>query len=222
MLLYLIAWFLLPLIPAYILFRFLPGTGKVESPGGTEGKDKDENKDKVDETNMVKGPLKGLGIKFTGAFAGYLVLFLLSKEVLNDRMKKIEDPKEVWTIKGDIVSLDKKFNAQDEKPAVKIDPLDQVIGNSTFDVKVVAQDDGKGYLDFPKLDFITTNYAIESLPDLDFNKIKRNIDTLYNIDESGSRIIRLKYPLVLKLSVQPPLLPLPGEEIIVDTSFFNN
>jgi len=48
---------LLPLLPAFILFRFLPGSADVE------------------------GPFKGLTIKLGGAFAGYIVAVLLSWQV---------------------------------------------------------------------------------------------------------------------------------------------
>jgi hypothetical protein len=222
-LIYLIAWFVLPLIPAFLLFKFLPSTGKIETPGKTEGANEDEIAAKIEETAKVQGPLKGLGIKFGGAFAGYLVLFLLAKEVLNDRMKKKDDSKEVWTIKGNIVSADGRYSAQAEKPALKIDPLDQVIKDRTFTARVVAEDDGRGYLDFPMLDFTTINYKPESLPDLDFNRIKKDIDTSqYKIESFESRIIRLKNPVALKLinTITPTIAH--NEEITVDTSSSNN
>lgn len=199
-LIYIIAWFILPLIPAFILFKFLPSTGKVE------------------------GPLKGLALKFGGAFAGYLVLFLVSYNVMNDRMKKKEDTKEVWTIKGNITSLDNKFTAQEQKPAFKIDPQGQSIRNKTFDIQVIALADGKGYLTFPKVDLISLNYQSEPLPELDFNKTKENIDTSnYVIESFDSKIIRLKKPVVLKSLFQViPVSPHNEEIVTVDTAFSHN
>jgi hypothetical protein len=75
---YITAWFILPLIPAFLLFKFLPGTGN------------------------VKGPLKGMEVKFGGAFAGYLILYLISYKPMQGWIRKAEEPREVWTITRDI------------------------------------------------------------------------------------------------------------------------
>jgi len=64
----------LPLLPAYLLFKYLPAPGSVE------------------------GPLKGLNIRFSGAFAGYLVIFfslLLAKP--NDFTHY-----HTWTVRGHV------------------------------------------------------------------------------------------------------------------------
>jgi len=177
-LVYIIAWFVLPLIPAFLLFKFLPSTGGMSTPGK-------EKRGKTNDSNIVKGQLKGLAIKFGGAFAGYLVLFLLSKGIMTDLMKKpaaAKDLKEIWTIRGNIASEDYKYNVHVEKPEIKIDPqaLKQSFGNDYFEVKVVAEDDGKGYLDFPNLDFTTITYRPESVPSLDFSKPKKNLDNSYD------------------------------------------
>ena len=204
---YLIAWFLLPLIPAFLLFKFLPSTGQVQTP-------KNGKSSRTD-------PLNGLGIKFGGAFAGYLVLFFLSKEVLKDRMKKTDVSDEIWVIKGEIRSADNKFNAQDQEPAIKIDPHGQRIRDKNFSVTVIAKDDGTGYLEFPGLDFITLDYYTESLPDPGFNKEKRDISPQYVIENYKSHILRLKDTLMLKpLRVIQPMAN--NEEIRVDTSFSHN
>ena len=204
---YLIAWFVLPLIPAFLLFKFLPSTGEVQTQ-------KNGKSSKTD-------PFKGLGIKFGGAFAGYLVLFFLSKEVLKDRMKKKEISDEVWIIKGEIKSTDNKFTSQGQQPAIMIDPLGQRIRDKNFYVTVVAKDDGTGYLEFPALDFTSLDYNIESLPDLGFNKNKRDIKAPYEFENRTSNIIRLRDPLVLTPS--PVVQPIANnEEVVVDTSFSDN
>jgi hypothetical protein len=205
-LIYIIAWFILPLIPAFLLFKFLPSTGEVENGG------------------KGQGPLKGMGIKFGGAFAGYIALFLISYKVMNDRMKKKDDSREVWTIKGNIISQDNKFTAQEQKPALKIDPQGQNIRNKTFDVQIIATADVQGYLTFPKVDLITLSYQSEPLPELDFNKTKKNIDTSnYVIESLDSKIIRLKKPVVLKSNFQPlPDVTHPDETIVVDTALSHN
>lgn len=67
---------LLPLIPAYIIYKFLP-VGK------------------ADDTNIT-GPYKGLSLKLKGAFAGYFLLVIvgltLQYSIMNSGQKKsIED-----------------------------------------------------------------------------------------------------------------------------------
>jgi hypothetical protein len=54
---YMLLILLIPIIPAFILFRFLPSSAN------------------------VKGPLKGLDIKLGGAFGGYIVAVILSWRV---------------------------------------------------------------------------------------------------------------------------------------------
>lgn len=54
---YMLLILLLPMIPAFVLFRFLPNTAD------------------------VSGPFKGLTLKLSGAFAGYFVTVLLSWQV---------------------------------------------------------------------------------------------------------------------------------------------
>lgn len=78
LLVYLLAILLLPLIPAFILYKTLPA-----------------------ETN-VKGPFKGLTINLSGAFAGYFLLVLIAlgfcvmdfnsdKQVAIDSLKRTND-----------------------------------------------------------------------------------------------------------------------------------
>lgn len=71
---------LVPIVPAYLLFRILPSTGNVQ------------------------GTFKGMEIKLGGAFAGYFVLVCLIiaelpkiKEVVNP------SPTQVWEVEGQLV-----------------------------------------------------------------------------------------------------------------------
>ena len=93
---------LLPLIPAFLLYKFLPS-----------------------KTN-VSGPFKGLNLKLTGAFGGYFLLvvtaigvfFPLLKneqsrviEQQNEKIKQLENTisdRQQWTMKGNIVSTSPK------------------------------------------------------------------------------------------------------------------
>jgi hypothetical protein len=60
---YMLLILLLPLIPAFVLFRFLPSTANVQ------------------------GPFKGLTLKLGGAFAGYFVTVLLSWQVAKSMLE---------------------------------------------------------------------------------------------------------------------------------------
>ncbi|HEX7903460.1 MAG TPA: hypothetical protein VF487_06250 [Chitinophagaceae bacterium] len=114
-------------------------------------------------------------------------------------MKKADSTDEVWTIKGDIGSTDNRFNLQEDKPAFTIDPLGQRFHMKCFDLKVVATADTKGYLSFPMLTLAAYNYKQYSLPILDFDKTRKNIDTTnYAIIDYRSRIIRVKNKIVLE------------------------
>ena len=71
---------LIPIIPAYILYKTLPTTAK------------------------VKGPFKGLQINLSGSFAGYFPLVIVSSGfVLQDIIKEREQF-EIWRITGKIKS----------------------------------------------------------------------------------------------------------------------
>lgn len=90
---YLIAIIIIPLVPAWILYTMIPSS-------------KGENSD-------VKGTLFGLNIKFSGAFAGYLILVLLSwnfisKQLDNTNKQVTDNQAEFYTVNGkvDISSFD--------------------------------------------------------------------------------------------------------------------
>jgi hypothetical protein len=71
---YMLLVLLLPLIPAYVLFRFLPSSANVE------------------------GPFKGLTIKLGGAFAAYFVTVLLSWQVATKFVERYWS--ENWVVVG--------------------------------------------------------------------------------------------------------------------------
>lgn len=75
---YITAAVILPLIPAYILYRTLPA-----------------------ETR-VKGPFKGLNIQLSGAFAGYFLLVVVVFGFVYSRPKIIMKPYEVYEVEGKI------------------------------------------------------------------------------------------------------------------------
>jgi hypothetical protein len=66
---------LLPLVPAFVLFRFLPSSGS------------------------VTGPFKGLEMKFGGAFAAYLAVLLVVWQGLDNAERH---QYHVWTVTGTV------------------------------------------------------------------------------------------------------------------------
>jgi hypothetical protein len=76
---------LLPIIPAFIFYKFLPARAD------------------------VSGPLQGLQIKLAGAFAGYFILFFL----VFFSPRPVAEPFEIWTVKG-LVASDLPIRKDDE------------------------------------------------------------------------------------------------------------
>src|SRR5438067_12844562 len=70
---------LLPLIPAILLFKFLPGG----------------------DTN-VEGPLAGLKVKLGGAFGGYVALTVFLATFYASSLKPDPNAMETWTVIGDV------------------------------------------------------------------------------------------------------------------------
>lgn len=74
-----------PLIPAVLIFKLFP-----------------------DSKVSVQGPLQGLSVKSGGAFAAYLVTFLIALPMtsgISDLRKSVLTP--VWTVKANIMIIDK-------------------------------------------------------------------------------------------------------------------
>jgi hypothetical protein len=70
---------LLPIVPAYLLFKAIPSTGD------------------------VTGRLQGLEFKLGGAFAGYFIVVVLILSQLNNIKNIVLDPDQVWTVDGRVL-----------------------------------------------------------------------------------------------------------------------
>ncbi len=105
---YLFISILLPIVPAYVFFKFLP---------------------KSDAT--VTGPFSGLKIKLGGAFAGYFLLLLF---VTVSPRPKVD---EVWTVKGMISNEPAAPIAKSDELIVSIEPpLVAMQSDYSFQTKV--------------------------------------------------------------------------------------
>jgi hypothetical protein len=134
---------LVPLIPAFLLYKFLPS-------GRTE----------------VGGPFKGLDIKLSGAFAGYFLVVLIVTSLLVFLLKAkpvVANPVcptppatqyVVYTVTG-------KVELEREPDSVKIDPKqldfsiqppERVVNpDGSFSLKIPVRPDQIGELEFPYL-----------------------------------------------------------------------
>jgi hypothetical protein len=113
---------LLPLIPAYLLFRLLPSEGSVE------------------------GPWHGLKIKLGGAFAAY---FLLVVTVL--AFSRMLPQYEVWTVQGEIRLADgEQFHPQ--MVSFSVDPPGSTPKpNGFFSLELLAKPNNAGDPELPWL-----------------------------------------------------------------------
>jgi hypothetical protein len=88
---FIVGWILLPLIPAVLTYKIAPG-----------------------EKIAASGPLSGLTIRVTGAFAAYLIVFLLSFSAFRDGLAiAAAMAKPNWMLSAKIVLRDEKGDPVD-------------------------------------------------------------------------------------------------------------
>jgi hypothetical protein len=114
---------LLPLVPAYILFKFLP------SEAGADG------------------PYSGLSLKLKGAFAAYFVVLLA---VMSFFHTLPSDQVEVWTVKGKIAAPGVD-NVSDLRISIIPDQSQQKTPDLAFKIRLVVPRDSQGKPDFPNI-----------------------------------------------------------------------
>jgi hypothetical protein len=132
---------LVPVIPAFLLYKYLP-----------EGKAR------------VGGPFRGLNIKLSGAFAGYFLVLLIATSMLvfliKQRPPPVQRQYEVYTVRGKI-DLQK---TGDQSPRFDYKQLSftfepsqqQVFSDGSFMLEIPVKPNQTGQLDFPTL---TIEYA---------------------------------------------------------------
>jgi hypothetical protein len=163
----------LPLLPAFILFKFLPSTGD------------------------VSGPLKGLNVKFGGAFGAYLVVFLALLAIRPQDLKHYH----TWKVVGHI----ELAQAKDEEPpnihdvVVRVVPPHLAVMNGgTFAFDIPVLEDDQGNLDFPDLQLDLRSYQGITVP-LSKRKDKPygSIDVKPAYDEKA-KTITIQAPITLQ------------------------
>jgi len=167
---------LLPILPALLLFKALPSQGQ------------------------VKGPFKGLQIKFGGAFAGYLVILVLLLRYLPSSYTTYS----TWTVMGRIAF---QHDAQFEDPnsaeiSVRLVPphLELDPGPFTFEVPVTQKPDGT--LVFPTLRIDVKDYQTLSIPlDPEYRYGALDFGPKYDYKK---RTIGFEQPLTMQMSSYSP------------------
>jgi hypothetical protein len=165
---------LLPLTPAYILYKALPARTR------------------------VSGPFKGLNIQLSGAFAGYFLLVLVIIGFVSTRPKPLDPTHEVWRVTGNMKFDNSWTDTEKEKLQLSLIPGNQrVYPNGDFEMLVAPEVCEGGKLKFPKLLIRQDGFQTVTI-DLDnqegtYGQISQNVSK-----DSRSKDIEVKTPIQLQ------------------------
>jgi hypothetical protein len=140
---YLVTWFILPVIPAFILFRFLPSKA------------------------IASGPFHGLRVDLGGAFGGYFLLFITLIPLMFRLIKAKENIGEIWTVTGMVVDTTNNKIRQSSNPELALYPSTEV-RNGEFRVELVATRQDNGEMQFPRITIKADKYVSANLEPLDY------------------------------------------------------
>jgi hypothetical protein len=149
---------LLPLVPAYILFKFLP------SEAGADG------------------PYSGLTLKLKGAFAGYFIVLLAVMSFFHT-LPSNED--EIWTIKGRVAAPGIE-NVEDLRVSFVPDQSQHKTPDLAFKMRVMVPRNAQGKLDFPDIVIEHPLYSTQTIhldqdqPDCKLAMTKDEVDITGN------------------------------------------
>jgi len=169
---------LLPLVPAFLLYRFLPA-----------------------ETH-VTGPFKGLSIQLTGAFAGYFILTLgtggfIAEQRHEDALKAAQA--QLWAVRGVIKVPPGADSPQDADIDMLVRPPDSspIASDGSFDIEKVP------LLNDPQTQ-LTLEVRMRSREPQVLHFWHASDDALYRVTyDSVKRVIDIGNPIVLTPTKQP-------------------
>jgi len=126
---YLLIVILVPIIPAYLLFKKLKSSAKASGP---------------------ISPVKDFTVKFGGAFAGYFPIFLLLYFKLPHQFTQESTKKDLWEITGNVRDADtnKKIQSSQADLQVILEPYSKVKGGTFTLYLPSAIINGKEKLDY--------------------------------------------------------------------------
>jgi len=182
---------LLPLVPAVILFKYLPSTATVSGPlGGLRG-------------------LHGLKIKFGGAFGAYFVVFMFLWHGLD-----IDQPHyRTWTVTGRVVASETAGDFHPNDLTWRVKPPDIAVntdGTFKFQVAVLEKPSGEPTLptvlvDLPGFVSQTIHLDLTDATDASGYGSAGVLKREYRMD---AREVRLVEPVLMKAKTElPPFMP---------------
>ena len=126
---YLLIVILVPIIPAYLLFKKLKSSARASGP---------------------ISPIKDFTVKFGGAFAGYFPIFLLLYLKLPHQFTQVSTKKDLWEITGNVKDADtnKKIQSSQADLQVILEPYSKVKGGTFTLYLPSAIINGKEKLDY--------------------------------------------------------------------------
>jgi len=119
---YLVFVILLPIIPAYLLFKKLKSSAE------------------------ASGPFGGLAIKLGGAFAGYFVVFFTLYFKLPNKF--IVEKKPDWKITATLKDQDGQPLSEFANPIIKLKPMDKAIENCVVDISLPPKFQSEDDIDY--------------------------------------------------------------------------
>lgn len=132
---------LLPIIPAYILYKTLPAR------------------------TSVSGPFQGLNIQLTGAFGGYFLIFIVIVGLIYSRQ---QPPRyEVWTVTGKVALKDSDTSHPAElnyNDITVVPPPALLYSDGRFDLDVLVKPGQGDSLVFPTISINHQGYGSLTIP----------------------------------------------------------
>jgi hypothetical protein len=181
---------LLPVIPAYFLFKALPASAD------------------------VSGPFQGLQFKLGGAFAGYFLLFVFIIFKLSVIMPPPPPPSaQVWEVSGHVTDANGDRILRLDPTDVTVSPPYVVWDNDGgFTIRVTTNSTPVGGTEYPKLNVGHSNFQPVTIP-LDPQKLETQgsifgsvaVDPQYHLIEIGRIALKENPPSpAYSAAGQPP------------------
>ncbi|MGH9493934.1 MAG: hypothetical protein ACRD3B_02970 [Candidatus Sulfotelmatobacter sp.] len=153
---------LLPIIPAFFLFKALPSS------------------------TSIKGPFQGLEVKLGGAFAGYFLLFIF----IISRLNVIIPPpsSEVWEVSGHVTDANGGRILRLDPNDVTVSPPHLFWDNDGgFTIRVTTTSTPAGGTEYPKLNVGHSNFQYVTIP-LDPQRLRNDKSNGMSIDVDHHQI----------------------------------
>jgi hypothetical protein len=171
---YIAAGILIPIIPAYLLYRLLPARAS------------------------VGGPFKGLNIQLSGAFAGYFLLVLVVFGFVYTRPTPKVNPADVY--KYEVYRVSGRVNTGKTKDSqlltLSLAPPERTVKpNGSFEFEIPVKPGQSGEATFPSLIVEHPDYETETI---DLTELNSSPEAKYHLDiDKAARSIKIREPIVL-------------------------